>query len=74
VGLLSSVVAAFYYLRLIKTMWFDTLPAGPTDRSPVEARGVAFAAALFSFPVAMPALALLEPLARRAATAFLGLS
>ena len=22
-GLLSSVVAAFYYLRLIKTMWFD---------------------------------------------------
>ena len=68
-GLLSSVVAAFYYLRLIKTMWFE--PAvGPTDRSPGEAKGVAYAAALFSFPVVIPALAALDPLSRLAAAAF----
>jgi NADH-quinone oxidoreductase subunit N len=68
-GLLSSVVAAFYYLRLIKTMWFE--PAvGPTDASPGEAKGVAYAAALFSFPVVIPALAALDPLSRLAAAAF----
>jgi NADH-quinone oxidoreductase subunit N len=68
-GLLSSVVAAFYYLRLIKTMWFE--PAvGPTDASPGEAKGVAYVAALFAFPVVMPALAALDPLSRLAAAAF----
>jgi NADH-quinone oxidoreductase subunit N len=71
-GLLSSVVAAFYYLRLIKTLWFDTLPAGRTDRSPVEASGTAYVAALFATGVVF-ALGLIEPLARTAATAFLGL-
>ncbi len=30
IGLVSSVVAAFYYLRLVKTMWFDPSP-GQTD-------------------------------------------
>ena len=29
-GLVGSVVAAFYYLRLIKSMWFDA-PAGSVD-------------------------------------------
>ncbi|MGC1302077.1 MAG: NADH-quinone oxidoreductase subunit NuoN [Caulobacteraceae bacterium] len=68
-GLLSSVVAAFYYLRLIKTMWFDP-PGGRTDAAPVDARGVAFAAAAFSFPVVLPALAAIDPLSRLAAAAF----
>ena len=68
-GLLSSVVAAFYYLRLIKTMWFDPT-RGTTDASPLDARGVAFVAAAFSFPVVMPALALIDPLSKAAASAF----
>ncbi len=68
-GLLSSVVAAFYYLRLIKTMWFDP-PAGRTDAAPIDARGVAFAAAAFAFPVVMPALALIDPLSKAAAASF----
>jgi NADH-quinone oxidoreductase subunit N len=69
IGLLSSVVAAFYYLRLIKTMWFDE-PAGRTGHAPLEARGVAFAAAVFSFPVVMVALVFIDPLSRIAASAF----
>jgi NADH-quinone oxidoreductase subunit N len=71
-GLLSSVVAAFYYLRLIKTMWFDAPPAGRTDRSPIEASGTAYVAALFATGVVF-VLGLIEPLAHTAATAFLGL-
>jgi NADH-quinone oxidoreductase subunit N len=65
-GLVSSVVSAFYYLRIVKTMWFDPSP-GRTDASPPDARGVAVAAALFSFPVVLPAL---DPLAKLAAAAF----
>ena len=67
--LLGSVVAAFYYLRLIKTMWFDPAP-GQTDNPTLEAKGVAFAAALFCFPLVLPAMAWLEPLARTAAVSF----
>ena len=69
VGLLSSVVAAFYYLRLIKTMWFDP-PTGRVDRSPGEAIGVAYAAAWFSAVVVSPFLALLDPLSKLAAWSF----
>ena len=72
-ALVMSVVAAFYYLRLIKTMWFDAPAGAAPDRSPVEARGVAYAAAIFSFPLVLPALALLEPAARLASQAFTGL-
>ena len=68
-GLVTSVVAAFYYLRMVKTMWFDPSP-GTTDPAPADARTIAAAAALFSFPVVLPALALLDPLAHLAATAF----
>ena len=68
-GLLSSVVAAFYYLRLIKVMWFDPAP-GETDAPPLYARGVAYAAALFSFPVVMAALTLIDPIAHAAAKSF----
>jgi NADH-quinone oxidoreductase subunit N len=65
-GLVSSVVAAFYYLRLIKVMWFDPAP-GATDATPAYAKGVAYAAALFSFPAVLIALTALEPLAVSAA-------
>jgi NADH-quinone oxidoreductase subunit N len=69
IGLVSSVVAAFYYLRLIKMMWFDPAP-GAVDASPADAKGVAYAAALFSFPVVLVALVFLDPLASLAASAF----
>ncbi len=68
-GLVTSVVAAFYYLRLVKVMWFDPSP-GVIDAGPGEARGVAYAAAAFSFPIVLPALAVLTPFAGRAAQAF----
>ena len=71
-ALVMSVVAAFYYLRLIKTMWFDA-PAGAVDDGPVEAKGVAYAAGLFAFPLVLPALAVIEPAARLASQAFGGL-
>ncbi|WP_309643429.1 NADH-quinone oxidoreductase subunit NuoN [Phenylobacterium sp.] len=71
-GLVGSVVAAFYYLRLIKTMWFDTAP-GQTDAIPGEARAIAYGAALFTFPLVLGALVFIDPLAHAAAAAF-GLS
>ena len=72
IALVFSVVAAFYYLRLIKTMWFDA-PVGEVDSGPAEAKGVAYAAALFAFPGVLPALALLQPAAALASRAFGGL-
>lgn len=67
-GLVLSVVAAFYYLRVVKTMWFDP-PAGVTDAPLKTAKGVAYIAALFSFPVVLVALMFLDPLAMQAAAA-----
>lgn len=72
VGLLGSVVAAFYYLRLIKVMWFDKAETA-TDAVPGEAKAIAYAAAIFSFPVALVALTFIDPLAKAAAAA-LGLA
>ena len=68
-GLVGSVIAAFYYLRLIKVMWFDNAPSG-TDELPREAQVVAISAALFTFPVVMGALVFIDPLAKAAAAAF----
>jgi NADH-quinone oxidoreductase subunit N len=67
-GLVGSVVAAFYYLRLIKAMWFDASP-GSTDKPPVEANAIALVAAVFTFPVVIVALRGLDGLAERAAHA-----
>ncbi|HZV85486.1 MAG TPA: proton-conducting transporter membrane subunit, partial [Brevundimonas sp.] len=71
-GLVASVVAGFYYLRMIKLMWFDPAPEGTeaTDASPVEARTIAWAAAAFSFPVVIVALTWIEPLARAASAGY----
>lgn len=71
-GLVASVVAAFYYLRIIKVMWFDPAPEGaaPTDASPVEAKTIAWAAAAFACPVVIVALVWLEPLTAIAASGF----
>ena len=71
-GLVASVVAAFYYLRIIKVMWFDAPPEGEgtVDPSPRDAQWIGWAAAAFSFPLVLIGLTWLEPLARNAATSF----
>jgi NADH-quinone oxidoreductase subunit N len=67
-ALVGSVVAGFYYLRLIKVMWLDPSP-GATDTPPLEASVVTYGAALFALPVVLVVLVVLDPLARTAATA-----
>ena len=67
-ALVGSVVAAFYYLRLIKVMWLDPAP-GQTDAPPVGARYVAYAAALFAIAALLGPLTLIDPLAQAAAAA-----
>jgi NADH-quinone oxidoreductase subunit N len=71
-GLVASVVAGFYYLRIIKLMWFDPTPEGvePTDASPVEARTIAWASAAFSFPLVIVAIGWIDHFAGIAATGF----
>ena len=67
-GLVASVVAAFYYLRIITVMWFDTPELDVrTVKAPVSAQWIGWAAAAFSFPVLLIALTWLEPLTRAAA-------
>ncbi|MDE2355902.1 MAG: NADH-quinone oxidoreductase subunit NuoN [Alphaproteobacteria bacterium] len=67
-ALIGSVVAAYYYLRLVKVMWLDA-PEGQIDAPPAEAAGLAYAAAFFVFPVVLIALMALDPAARAAALA-----
>ncbi|MBX3478649.1 MAG: NADH-quinone oxidoreductase subunit NuoN [Brevundimonas sp.] len=70
-GLVASVVAAFYYLRMIKLMWFDApVSEVKPDASPIEASTVAVASAVFAFPVVIAALIWIEPAARHAAAGF----
>jgi NADH-quinone oxidoreductase subunit N len=66
IALVGSVVAAFYYLRLIRVMWIDPTP-GRTDAPPREAVAITYATALFAFPAVMVALVALYPWARTAA-------
>jgi NADH-quinone oxidoreductase subunit N len=68
IALIGSVVAAFYYLRLVKVMWMDPSP-GPLDAPAGEAQAVTVAAAVFGFPAVLAALAVLDPLAQAAAAA-----
>ncbi|MFI4934548.1 MAG: NADH-quinone oxidoreductase subunit NuoN [Caulobacterales bacterium] len=68
IGLVGSVVAAFYYLRLIKVMWLDPAP-GATDQPVGGARAVAYLSALFALPAVMAALIFIDPLAQAAASA-----
>jgi NADH-quinone oxidoreductase subunit N len=67
-ALVGSVVAAFYYLRLIKVMWLDP-PPGRVDQPAGGALAIAYASALFAFPAVMVALIALDPLAQSAAAA-----
>jgi NADH-quinone oxidoreductase subunit N len=70
-ALVGSVIAAFYYLRLIKVMWLDEAPS-PTDTPARGATLAAYGSALLAFPLMMLALASLDPLTRLAATALVG--
>jgi NADH-quinone oxidoreductase subunit N len=67
-ALVGSVVAAFYYLRLVKVMWLDPAP-GPTDSPIPIAQAAAYAMALFAFPAVLAALYWLDPAAHVAAAA-----
>jgi NADH-quinone oxidoreductase subunit N len=69
IALVGSVVAAFYYLRLIKVMWFDPAP-GATDAPAGGATVIAYAAALFAIPLVWIALTWLDPTSLSAAIAF----
>jgi len=70
-GLVASVVAAFYYLRIIKLMWFDApVDEVKTDKAPAEAQWIGWACAAFSFPLVIVALVWLEPLTKAAAAGF----
>jgi NADH-quinone oxidoreductase subunit N len=46
IGMLASTVAAFYYLRVIKIVYFDE-PARPFEKSAIEIRGVMYASLVF---------------------------
>lgn len=71
-GLVASVVAGFYYLRIIKVMWFDAAPDGTaaTDRSPLEAKTIAWGSAAFAFPLVIVAIGWIDRFAATAATGF----
>lgn len=71
-GIVASVVAGFYYLRLIKLMWFDApVDEVRTDPAPVEAQWIGWACAAVS-ALAAVLLIWLEPLTRIAASGFGG--
>jgi NADH-quinone oxidoreductase subunit N len=66
-ALVGSVVAAYYYLRLIKVMWLDPPPEGAIEPSPGPTVAIAYATALFALPVVMAALIWLDPWSATAA-------
>ncbi len=67
-GLVASVIAAFYYLRILKLMWFDASP-GQTDAAPREAKWITYAAATVSL-FAIVLIIAVSPWADRAAATF----
>ena len=70
-GLVASVVAAFYYLRIIKLMWFDApVDEVVADKAPVEAQWIGWACAAFAFPLVIVGLTWLEPLTKAASAGF----
>ena len=50
IGVLASVIGLYYYLRIVKVMWFDE-PAGEFVPMATELRFVLGVSALFIFPV-----------------------
>jgi NADH-quinone oxidoreductase subunit N len=52
IGVLTSVVGAYYYLAIVKTMYFDE-PAGKVDPVRIEVRTVLAVAGLFNILFAL---------------------
>jgi NADH-quinone oxidoreductase subunit N len=69
VGNRSLLIAAFYYLRLIKLMWFDA-PIVEFGKAPAETRWIALASGAFSFPGAIVFLIFGSVLAAAAVVGF----
>jgi NADH-quinone oxidoreductase subunit N len=69
-GLVFSVVAAYYYLRIVKVMWFDA-PSGEVDREPWDAKLVACGLAMFSALPIVFVLGGLQSVAQAAAAALI---
>jgi NADH-quinone oxidoreductase subunit N len=69
VGIATSVIGAYYYLKIVKTMYFDDpAPAyGPTRDAPQSA--LIAACALFVSPLGYIAIPWLDPLTQNAARA-----
>jgi NADH-quinone oxidoreductase subunit N len=65
-GVLASVIAAVYYLRLVKVMWFDEPPMEPLERLNGELGVVSSVGALMLFPV------LILPIVAPAGRAWIG--
>lgn len=59
-GVISSVVGAFYYLRVIKTVYFDAPAGNFSTETQVTANVVLFVAALFCSPIGMLAITPLD--------------
>jgi len=70
VGVLASVVSAYYYLRIVKVMYFDE-PAGQLDEAPASLGVVMAATGLFTLAFALWPAPLVGA-AQSAATALLG--
>jgi NADH-quinone oxidoreductase subunit N len=70
-GLVASVVAAFYYLRIIKLMWFDApVDDIQMDKSSPETSIIGWSCAAFAFPLVIVGLTWLEPLTKVASAGF----
>ncbi|MBC7521305.1 MAG: NADH-quinone oxidoreductase subunit NuoN [Sandarakinorhabdus sp.] len=67
IGFIASVVAAFYYLRLIKVMYFDEPGVAVTSEGGATNGAMIAAAALFCSPVGMLAITPIVAAAGRAA-------
>lgn len=50
IALVASVIGAFYYLRLVKVMWFDE-PTREFVRAPRLVRGIAILSVVLIFPI-----------------------
>lgn len=67
IGIATSVISAFYYLMIVKTIYFDE-PAAAYERSPARLEGVLIAlAALFVSPLGYFTIPLLDPMTLNAA-------
>ena len=69
IGIATSVISAFYYLMIVKTIYFDD-PAPAYERSPARVEGVLILlAALFVSPLGYLSIPLLDAATLNAAGA-----